>query len=172
MTVVIPTLETERLLLRAWRAEDASPAIAMFMHDPGMEHIGGPNTEIDAWRRVAAMIGHWTLKGFGRFAVEEKASGLWVGYVGLSAQPGFPEIDLGWAIRAEVRGRGYAREAGARARGHAFDTLPVATLASLIAPANAASRSVAVGLGAVRDGSSHVGDNPVEVWRHARGAVL
>jgi RimJ/RimL family protein N-acetyltransferase len=162
----IPTLETDRLILRGWRAEDVAPAVAMFMHDPGMEHIGGPNTEGEAWRRVATMFGHWVIKGFGRFAVEEKSSGRWIGYVGLSQPPDFPGTDLGWSIRADMRGQGIAQEAARRVRAHAFEAWGFTSLMSFIAPANMASRRVAERLGATRVGEAEIAKKPVEVWRH------
>jgi uncharacterized protein len=78
-------LETERLILREWRADDFE-AFAGMMADPKvMQFLAGdgkPLSRSVAWRAFTDMVGHWTLRGFGMFAVIEKASGLLVGRAG------------------------------------------------------------------------------------------
>jgi len=70
----IPTIETERLILRGFR-EDDFPRLKQIENDLEMtKFTGGILSEDQAWRFMATMIGHWTLRGFGPFALEEKAT--------------------------------------------------------------------------------------------------
>jgi RimJ/RimL family protein N-acetyltransferase len=73
----IPILQTERLLLRGFHARDFD-AYAAMMADPEVtRHLadGRPLGRADAWRQLAMFAGHWTLRGFGVWAVEERATG-------------------------------------------------------------------------------------------------
>ena len=78
MTIPDARLETRRLLLRQWRIEDFERYAQMFAA-PDTHHIGGPLTRSDAWRRFLQMPAAWALQGFAMFALEDKASGLFVG---------------------------------------------------------------------------------------------
>ena len=81
----IPTLETARLRLRAFRNDDFD-AYARWMGDPQVtKYLGGPQSRGDAFRSLTAMIGHWELRGFGAWAVERKSDGALVGRVALIA---------------------------------------------------------------------------------------
>ena len=112
------------------------------------------------------MVGHWHLKGFGLWVVEEKASRRFAGRVGLWSPPSWPEAEIGWALVERCEGKGYATEAAFRAREHAFGALGWTTAVSYIAAENVASKRVAARLGARREGSAYLLGKPVEVWRH------
>jgi RimJ/RimL family protein N-acetyltransferase len=143
------TVETERLTLRQLRASDVH-AYAELCADPDvMKYIGdgGPLSRDDAWRQLAMLIGHWELRGFGTWAVEEKATGSFVGRVGLHHPAGWPEPEIGWMLVRRVWGRGYAHEAANAAVGVAFDSLAWNRAISLIAPDNTRSIAVAERLG-------------------------
>ena len=74
--MVIPTINTERLTLRAFTAADFE-AYAPIMADPEVTKFlgeGHPLSRSDAWRQLAMILGHWTLRGFGLWAVEERAT--------------------------------------------------------------------------------------------------
>src|SRR5580692_11139014 len=103
-----------------------------------MKYIGdgGPLSRDDAWRQMAMLIGHWELRGFGMWAVEEKATGEFVGRVGLHYPEGWPGAEIGWALARRMWGRGYAHEAARAALGVAFDSLAWTRAISLIAPEN------------------------------------
>lgn len=164
-----PTLETERLRLRPWRSDDLD-AFAPFMADgAATRFIGGPLSREDTWRRVAMLIGHWTLRGFGNWAIEDKASGAFVGYGGLWYPEGWRDRELMWGLVPPYRGRGYATEAARRARAYAYGELGWATVVSYIAPENEPSRRVAERLGAKHDETIELRGAAVEVWRHPVG---
>ncbi len=76
MTVVfqIPELETERLRLRAPHLDDW-PAMCEFFASDRAKFVGGPMTAEQTWRGLATETGHWALRGYGRWALEEKATG-------------------------------------------------------------------------------------------------
>ena len=92
-----------------------------------------------AWRRIATYLGHWTLRGYGHWAIEEKASGRFVGYSGLWNPEGWPEPEVIWSLTADAHGRGYATEAArAGARVRLSRNLGWRTRVSFIAPENCA----------------------------------
>jgi RimJ/RimL family protein N-acetyltransferase len=144
-----PRLETERLVLRAWHDDDLD-AYARICADPEvMRYIGDGSTlsREDAWRSMAMFTGHWVLRGFGTWAVEERATGAMVGRIGLHHPTGWPGLEVGWALDQSVWGRGYATEGGAAALDHAWRDLGAERVISLIAPDNARSIAVAHRLG-------------------------
>jgi len=163
---MVPELQTERLLLRALREEDLS-AFAEFIADAtATRFVGGPGNRQNAWRRMAMFVGHWTLRGYGPWALEEKATGRWVGYTGLWNPEGWPEPELMWGLAVGSQGRGYATEGARRIRDYAYRELGWTTLTSNINPANERSQGVARRLGAVRERDIMIGEHPVGVYRH------
>ncbi len=141
-------LETERLILRQWRAEDLEPFAAYYGDPETARYVGGVATRDQAWRRMASQIGHWVLLGYGYWAVEEKESGIFAGCVGLWRSPGWPELELGYWLVPAVWGKGYATEAGAAARDFAWRVVKAESLVSYIEPGNEPSKRVAERLGA------------------------
>ncbi len=172
MTVIIPTLETERLILRAFRDEDHDAVADFYANDPGAAYVGGSTDRRGAWRVIATFVGHWQLRGFGPLAIEDKATQRWLGWCNLWRPPEFPEIEVGWTLAAPFRGKGYVHEAAVRVRAYAFDDMQLPTLVSYIVPGNVASKRVAERLGAKRDGAAQINGVTVDVWRHPhpRGA--
>lgn len=165
-----PTLETERLVMRGWREQDHAAFAALLGDEESARFIGGPCGISEAWRRMANQIGHWVLRGYGSWVLEEKASGDWVGYSGLWFPHGWPEPEVMWGLKAAARGRGYATEAAGRARAFAYGELGWRTAISLIAPENAPSQAVAGRLGAKREGTIELRGAVADVWRHPANA--
>ncbi|HEU5311797.1 MAG TPA: GNAT family N-acetyltransferase [Candidatus Eisenbacteria bacterium] len=143
------TLETERLLLRSFHAEDLDAYAAMHADPEVVRYLGDrmPLSREDAWRSMAMILGHWTLRGFGLWAVEEKATGALVGRVGLFEPDGWPGQEVGWTLAREHWGKGYAFEAASSSLDHAFHTLAWPRAISLIDPANHRSIRLAERLG-------------------------
>ena len=149
-TIVVPHLLTERLVMRAFTERDEEPYIAM-MTDPEVARFlgdGRPFAPTDAWRQMAMFAGHWALRGFGMWAVEERASGALLGRVGFHEPAGWPGFELGYALGRAWWGHGYAREAGGAALAYARQTLGRDEIISVIRPDNARSIAVATALGA------------------------
>lgn len=114
--------ETKRLILRRHAASDF-PSYFTMSADPQMARFAGraPAGPDEAWMRLLRQAGHWSLYGYGFLALEEKATGCFVGEAGLAhfrrglgqAFDGAPEA--GWAIAPWAQGHGYATEAAAAA---------------------------------------------------------
>ena len=162
----IPVLETERLRLRGWRLDDHAPFSEFLASEATAAFVGGACGPDDAWRRLAGQLGHWALRGYGSWAIEEKATGRWVGYGGLWFPHGWPEPELMRGLAANAHGRGYATEAARRAREFAYRQLGWRTLVSCIAPANLPSQRVASRLGAVHERDIELRGLPAGLYRH------
>jgi RimJ/RimL family protein N-acetyltransferase len=112
-------------------------------------------------------VGHWHFRGFGQFAVEEKDTGTLVGRVGPWQPEGWPDFEIGWALRREFWGRGYATEAAERCVSFAFTELQRPHLVSLIDPDNVPSIRVAERLGERLEGEfvlPHQPNRPVRQY--------
>lgn len=166
----IPTLRTGRLVLRAPREADVAPFAAFFGSDAA-RFVGGPMAEWEVWRYLAAVIGHWTFRGFGRWIVTREGDDDAVGLVGLHHPLDWPEPEVGWMLWET--GRGYATEAATAARDWAYGPGGMATLISLIHPDNAASIALAERLDARPDGTfRHPHFGPLDIWRHPGPAEI
>lgn len=141
-----PTLETERLILRPPSAADFDAYCAL-MEDPETHFIGGPQVPAAAWRGLASIIGAWTLSGHSMFSFVEKSTGRWIGRGGPWFPHAWPGPEVGWAVIADVRGKGYAKEAAAAAIDWAFESLGWTEVIHCIDPKNAPSIGVARALG-------------------------
>lgn len=149
----IPTLTTDRLILRAPEPQDV-PAFAAFYASEAASFVGGPMTEAETWRYLCQVLGHWSMRGYGRWMVTLRGNDTAIGLVGLHNPLDWPEAEVGWFIWSGT-GQGYATEAGIAARAHAYDTLGWTTIVSMIADGNDASVRVAKAMGARRDGTHH-----------------
>jgi len=169
---VIPVIETVRLIMREGRECDLD-AMADFYADGELsKFVGGPLDRDDTWRRIALGLGHWHLRGFGNWALEEKASGDFVGWCGLWSPEGFPGREVGWGLMKAKQGRGYATEAALRARDYAYRTLGWDSAISLIALGNEASVRVAQRLGAVFESSTQFRGMECAIYRHPSARSL
>ena len=155
MSIEVPRLETSRLVLRAFVPSDVE-SYAWMMADPDVSRFlgdGRPLGRADAWRQLAQIIGHWELRGFGLWAVEERATRRLVGRIGCYEPEGWPGFEIGYVLAREAWGRGLAREGVAATLEYARRELQRDSAISLIRPANRASIAVAEHFGARRTGS-------------------
>ena len=163
----IPVIETERLILRAPRAGDEGPWMD-FLETDRSRFIGGTLPRERSWRSFGTVIGHWTLRGWGQYVLEDRATGAPIGMVGPWFPEGWPEHELGWTIWSVAHeGRGLAAEAMIPVRLHAYRVLGWTTAVSYIDPQNARSIALAERLGAVRDpDAAWPGEDETLVYRH------
>jgi RimJ/RimL family protein N-acetyltransferase len=169
-----PGIETERLILRQWRAADIAANMAM-LGDPLSARFITPDRKpvtepMAGWRSAAIMAGHWALHGFGMFVVEEKASGKFVGRVGPFYPPVWPGFEVGWGTAAEFRGKGYAVEAARASIDWSFATFELDEIVHCIDPENSASQAVARRLGAKQEGETMLLGHAVDLWVTRRAA--
>lgn len=161
----IPRLETDRLILRPHRESDF-PAIAQFFADPVSQFYGGPVAGDEAWRKLAMYAGHWSLRGYGPWALERKDTGAFVGQAGPWYPEGWIEPEITWAIVPGQYGHGFATEGARRALHAAYDLFGWTTAVSVIAVANPASIAVAERLGARREREIDYRYGPGLLYRH------
>jgi len=151
-------LETERLLLRMWREETDFETYAQMCADEDiMRYIGGKTmSPVEAWRHMAFLIGHWEMRGYGHWAVEEKASGNFIGRIGFLNPVGWPAFEIGWTLDKKHWGKGFATEGARRALDYAFNELDKPHVISLIHPENKGSAAVAKRLGEEIEGKAEI----------------
>lgn len=151
------TLETERLILRMFREDDFEAYAQICADEDVMRYLGGKTmTSAEAWRHMAFLIGHWQLLGYSHWAVEEKATGEFVGRLGFLNPAGWPGFEIGWTLRRESWGKGYATEGARRALRYAFAELGQRHVISLIHPENRPSIRVAERLGERHEGEAEI----------------
>ncbi|SLN16256.1 hypothetical protein ROJ8625_00538 [Roseivivax jejudonensis] len=144
-------LHTERLTLRPLRTSDFE-AYSAYYTGPRARFVGGPVTRGEAFTKFCAMIGHWQMRGFGRFAICLRDDDTGFGHAGLLQVEDARLPELTWTLwTADAEGRGYAREAATAVRDHAFGPLGLPALSAIVHRDNAASARVAEALGGVAD---------------------
>lgn len=147
-------IETPLLILRPHKLADFEPWYAMFSDRELFRFISAPGmSREDGWNRLLRYAGHWSLLGFGMFAVVEKAGGTFIGDVGFAdfhrglgeRFDGCPEAS--WILVRPAHGKGYAAEAVAAAHDWLGRHQAAARTVCLINPANAGSLRLARKLG-------------------------
>lgn len=166
MQLVIPTIETERLTLRPFREADATALFELSQHPEVVRYVGDRRlpTVQEAWRAVAGWIGHWALRGYGQWAIEERASGSFIGRAGIINPADWPGAEVGYLLGRPWWGRGYATEAARTAMDWGFREIGFPDLLSLIDPDNLASIAVATRLGESLRGQTDLMGNRVLVY--------
>lgn len=149
-TRAIPTLETERLTLRAHGLDDFAESAAMWADPVVTRYIGGrPFTREESWSRLLRYVGHWSLLGFGYWVIREKSSNRFVGEVGFAnfkrdIEPSLEDTpEIGWALAPWAHGKGYATEAVRAAVAWGDMHFGPANTVCIIAPENGPSLRVA-----------------------------
>jgi RimJ/RimL family protein N-acetyltransferase len=149
-----PDLHTARLTLRGHGLDDFAESAALWGDEVVTRHIGGrPFTREECWTRLLRHAGHWALLGFGYWVVRERATGRFVGEVGLAelrrdlapSIEGVPEA--GWVLAPWAHGQGFAGEAVTAVLAWADGVLRAPRTVCIIDPDNAASLRVAARAG-------------------------
>lgn len=161
-------LETDRLILRMFTPKDISQYATICADSDVMRYIGKGDvlSKEDAWWEIAGFLGHWEIKGYGIWAVEEKHSGELIGRVGFLYPEGWPGFEIGWLLRRESWGKGYATEAARIAlefgRNGKFDE----KIISLVYPTNTRSIRVVEKIGGRFDKTITMLNNDVSVYQY------
>jgi RimJ/RimL family protein N-acetyltransferase len=143
-------IETARLILRPMRASDVDDLLHIFADARVMASFDGApfdRAQMERWTR--RNLDHQSEHGFGLYAVVLKADGVLIGDCGLEVMEmgGVPAAELGYDFRSDYWNQGYATEAATAVRDHAFATLGLPRLISLIRVGNGASRRVSEKIG-------------------------
>ncbi|HET7813974.1 MAG TPA: GNAT family N-acetyltransferase [Candidatus Baltobacteraceae bacterium] len=164
-------IETPRLLLRPHRLDDFDAFASMWQEPAVVQYISGkPSTIQQSWMRLLGYAGHWALLGYGYWAIEERASGAFIGEVGfadyhreMDGAPDGPEI--GWVLAPHAHNKGYATEAVTAALGWARDSLQrFPATWCMIVPENEASVRVAEKCGLRERGRSSYAGSTVALF--------
>jgi RimJ/RimL family protein N-acetyltransferase len=160
-------VETERLLLRRWRADDA-PALAAINADPEVMRFIGRGAVLGRGLSddlLARFEREWRERGFGLWAMEERAApGELIGFCGLTVPMFLPEVlpavEVGWRLARGAWGRGLATEAARAALVFGFEEQAMAEIVAIVQPENVRSLRVAEKLGMTpRPDRFHAGAN-------------
>jgi RimJ/RimL family protein N-acetyltransferase len=164
---VVPTVRTERLVLRGWRPEDRAPYAALRADPAVAEYLGGGLDRAASDAAIAAYEGHWAREGFGMWAIEVPGVAPLAGAVGLervpAALPFAPAVEVAWRLQHGCWGRGYATEGARAALTYAFESVGLDDVVAFTAADNVRSRRVMARLGMTRD--------PAEDFEHPRLAA-
>jgi RimJ/RimL family protein N-acetyltransferase len=171
---LIPTaLETGRLNLRPFRHEDWRALHAYYSDADATRYtVGRAFTEAESWRAMAGMAGHWMLRGFGPYCLEEKASGSVLGVAGLWYPNDWPEPEIKWALVRPHWGRGFASEAARAVQSAAARHLPDLHLISLIHEDNEPSMRLAEAVGAKCERTMDFRGSTARIYRHPHPSSL
>lgn len=164
-----PHLETGRLILRPFQAEDLDALAAIRADERVARFTGGPRSRTDVWTTILRSAGMWELLGFGYWAACDRESGALIGEVGFADfQRGMvPDIsglpEAGWIIAPEAWGAGLASEAVAAI--HAWlDSARPGRSVCIISPENAASVRIALKQGYRETSQGQLGEARVTVY--------
>ena len=154
----VPILETARLRLRRHEVADFEACAAMWGDPAIARFIGGkPFTREEVWARILRYVGHWTLMGYGFWAIEEKASSDFIGEAGFADfqrdldPPLGDGPEAGWALRTASHGKGYGEEAFRAVLAWGDEQFKDATIRCLIDKDNTASMRLAGKCGFIKE---------------------
>lgn len=162
------TLETDRLILRPLGPQDEEAVIGFYM-DERSSMAGYAGEYYAAAKNYYALLGHWTHRGYGLWAVTLKGQGdQAMGMVGPYFPLGRPETEVGWVLfNDDAEGKGYAAEAALAAINDAWTRLGWTEMVHYISPENDKSIKLAEKLGAFldKDAAQPSPDKPCLVYR-------
>jgi ribosomal-protein-alanine N-acetyltransferase len=163
---LVGTLETARLLLRPWQAADAIE-LERLMSDPRV--VGGRHFPPERIRALGEhTLGQWRRNGFGPWAAIDKATGRWIGRLGLdelSGWPGADTIEVGFELHQAWWGRGLATEGARAALAFGFGEHGLSRIISVTAASHTAARRVMEKIGLTYRGTrTWMNPNVPVVW--------
>jgi len=150
----VSDIETARLRLRQFRAEDLAPHRAAVDDDPAVTWMHRRLPLADSLRRWADRLDAWERHGYGMWIIEVKATNEVIGHAGLQRLEDGDDVEVGYYLGRSAWGHGYATEAAAAAVAYGFDRCRLDHVVAVVRPENTASQKVLrkIGLEHVRDG--------------------
>ena len=149
-------IETPRLILRRWRDSDR-PAFAAICADPEvMQWLGGVMTREQAGQRIDRVEATFEQVGYGRFLIERKTDGAFLGWCGVmpcheAVTPIAGQPEIGWRLVRDAWGQGLATEAARAALDDAFVRVGLSEVLAYTTKANLRSQAVMRRLGLSRE---------------------
>jgi len=162
-------IESQRLILRMIREDDWS-SLHEHYSDPESVRFTSPRavSENETWYAMARMLGHWQLRGYGPYAVEEKATGQVLGAIGLWYPREWPEPEIMWSLTRRYWGLGFASEAVRAVQAMSRVHIPDISLISVIHRDNAPSIALALAVGAKFEREMPFRGDTWPIYRHPR----
>jgi len=143
--------ETGRLVLRRWRDADRAPFAAQNADPEGMRWFASTLSRAESDAMVDRILAHWERHGWGPWAAELRATGEFIGFLGLLVPrfplPGNPGVEVGWRLDRAHWGHGYATEGARSALDMGFGELGLHEIVAVTALGNQRSRAVMMRLG-------------------------
>lgn len=171
---MIPTIETERLILREHRLSDFEDYCEMWRDPDVVRFLGGaPLSREEAWQRLLRHAGVWHYMGFGFFAIEEKSTGHFMGEAGFHEMRRDIEpriegtLEAGWGLVPSAQGWGYATEAMTGLFGWADTAFPDLTRTCVIHADNLSSMRVAQRFGFTQVARTSYHGEPTVIFERA-----
>ena len=148
-------IETDRLILRRWRMSDREPFARMNADPVVMEFFPARPSPEESNALIDYIEAHFVRHGFGLWAAELRATGEFIGFMGLAVPrfeaPFMPCVEIGWRLDKAHWGQGLATEGARAVVRFAFDGLGLEELVSFTVPDNVRSRRVMEKLGMTHD---------------------
>jgi RimJ/RimL family protein N-acetyltransferase len=168
MKYVIPEfIETERLKLRMFNEKDCKDMHEYYADSECMKYTSGRVfNEHESWQKVAALAGHWIIRGYGSYALEDKATGNLIGIAGLDYPSDWPEPEIQWGLLRRYWGKGYASEAVKAIKKMCESSVPEMSLISLIFKDNINSANLAKAVGATFEREYEFRNDTCLIFRH------
>ncbi len=162
-------IETVRLILRQFTHTDW-PALHAHYSDPKCTQFTFRRalSEGESWRAMSSMLGHWALRGYGPYALEEKSTGQVLGAAGLWYPNDWPEPEIKWALSKAYWGKGFASEAVRGVQVAALASMSELALISFIHVDNTASVKLALSVGCTVEKEIEFRGGQWRIYRHPR----
>jgi len=166
--IIVPeSIETERLRLRQLIDSDWTDIHEYYSNKEATKFtVGRPLSEGESWRTMASMVGHWQLRGYGPYAIEDKTSHKVIGIAGFWYPNDWPELEIKWALSRQYWGKGYASEAARSIQKAALKYFPEKPLISFIHSENTASIKLALTINAVFEKQVAFRGGQWHIYRH------
>ncbi|HEX8642673.1 MAG TPA: GNAT family N-acetyltransferase [Allosphingosinicella sp.] len=171
-------IDTPRLVLRGWREEDKEPFFRHTNTESVMRWLGGVKTREFLDGAIDKFAAWQAERGFTFWAVERKEDAALLGFCGLkraddAGSPVEGEIEIGWRLREDCWGRGYAKEAAIASLDFAFERVGAERVVALTVEGNGPSWGLMERLGMTRRPDLDYGgvswaEGPIVIYSIAR----